>query len=111
MDDIVYIFSRIEDRPVNFVEVMITTELGCDPAEGEYTLHLVSIIGYLDLTSYGGVDDISLIKECIENSLEELKLPEEGCTQVILEESGEWEDVFWHKYYNIKRVCRVGGYL
>jgi len=76
-------FQQLEDRSVNFVEVCIYTELGCDPSEGEY----------------------SMIKDCIENNFEEIELAKEGCTQVILKESGEWEDVFWHKYYVIERVC------
>ena len=97
-------FQRIEDRSINFVQVFIRTEHGCDPHEGEYSLVLGSFIGGLDLSSTGGVDDISLIKDCIENNLESLNLPAEGTTEVVLRESGEWEDVFWHKYYEIERV-------
>ena len=97
-------FQRIADRSVNYVEVCIYTELGCNPSEGEYNMVVNSFIGSLDISSIGGVDDVSLIKDCIENNLDEIKLPKEGCTQVILKESGEWEDVFWHKYYEIERV-------
>ena len=103
-DDISITFQRIEDRPVNYVEVLIFTELGCDPQEGEYRLVINSFIGLLDISSPGGVDDITLIQDCIEDNLDNLKLPEEGVKQVILKESGEWEDVFWHKYYKIEWV-------
>ena len=98
-------FQQLEDRSVNFVEVCIYTELGCDPSEGEYSMIISSFIGALDISSIGGVDDVSLIKDCIENNFEEIELAKEGCTQVILKEAGEWEDVFWHKYYVIERVC------
>lgn len=97
-------FAKIEDRTVNFVSVTIMTELGCNPKEGEYTLHLTDFIGTLDLSANGGADDISLIKDCIENDLDFDKLPAEGWTEVVMEESGDWEDVFWHKYYKIIRV-------
>ena len=97
-------FQRIEDSSINFVQVFVETELDCDPSEGEYSLTIISFIGSLDISSIGGVDDISLIKDCIVNNLDALKLPPEGATEVVLRESGEWEDVFWHKYYEIERV-------
>jgi len=96
--------QNIEDREINTVQVCIGVEGGCDPCEGEYTLNICSFIGSLDLHSVGGVDDISLIKDCIENDFHFALLPNEGCAMVTLEESGEWEDVFWHKYYKIVRV-------
>ena len=95
----------LDDRPVNYVEVCIYTELGCKPSDGEYSMAINSLVGSLDISSAGGVDDVSLIKDCIENNLDEIKLPVEGCTQVILKESGEWEDVFWHKYYEVERYA------
>lgn len=97
--------ERISKRSVNYVSVYIFTENGCDPNEGEYTLHLQSFSNFLDICSLGGVDDISLIKECIEENLKSFYLPEEGATEIVLKESGEWEDVFWHKYYEVERIC------
>lgn len=91
----------------NKVLVVITTESGCNPEEGEYQLHLISQKNPLDLNCYGGVDDASLIVDCIENAISELELPEEGETEVNLIESGEWEDVFWHKYYEVISHKRV----
>lgn len=105
MNDIT--FERIEDRPVNYVSVVIYTEAGCDPLKDEYTAIVASFVGSLDISSPGGVDDVSLVKEAIANSIEDFNLPEEGVTQVVLKESGEWEDVFWHKYYIVERVCIV----
>ena len=99
-------FQRIEDRSVNYIEVCLYTESGCDASNGEYTMIINSFIGNLDISSIGGVDDVSLIKDCIENSIDEIDLPKEGCTQIILKESGEWEDVFWHKYYEVERVVK-----
>lgn len=96
--------ERLEDRGVNYVQVFVNTESGCDPKGGEYTMSLGGFVGCLELSSPGGVDDISLIKEAIENDLDFDKLPKEGCTEIVLRESGEWEDVFWHKYYVIERT-------
>jgi len=106
-NDIEIVKQKIEDREINTVQVIIGTELDCDPKEGEYSVHLSSFIGALDLSSIGGVDDISLITDCIENDLNFDILPKEGSTIVTLEESGEWEDVFWHKYYKITRVIMM----
>jgi len=103
--------QRIEDRPVNYIEVHIHVESGCNPKEGEYILHLASFNGSLDLSSHGGVDDISLIKECVEEIISDIDFKkeeiEEGLLHLVLKESGEWEDVFWHKYYVLERKCWI----
>lgn len=96
--------EQLEDRSVNYVQVLIHTESDCDPSIGEYSLSIIGFIGSLDLSSAGGADDISLIKEAIENHIDFVSLPPEGWTEVLLRESGEWEDVFWHKYYEIEQV-------
>jgi hypothetical protein len=96
--------QRIESRSINYVSIGLYTEDGCDPKEGEYSLSIFSFLGSLDISSNGGVDDISLIRDCIETDLDFDKLPNEGMSEIILKESGEWEDVFWHKYYIIERV-------
>ncbi len=97
--------QRLENRLLNYVSVYIETERGCNPQEGDYSLHITSVIGSLDIGAAGGVDDVSLIKDCVENNLDGFDLPEEGCAEIVLRESGEWEDVFWHKYYEVERVC------
>lgn len=99
--------EQLSDSPINYVQVLITTETGCDPEKGEYGLEISSFIGCLDISSHGGVDDVSLVKECIENDIDFSTLPEEGTTEVILKESGEWEDVFWNKYYIVDRVVKL----
>ena len=88
---------------MNIVSVLIQTEGGCDPLEGEYSAHITSFVGMLDITQVGGLDDATLIKECIDNAImdNDIELCEEGFKEVRLVESGEWEDVFWHKYYVI----------
>ncbi len=97
--------QRIEDRLVNYINLVLSVEDGCKPEEGEYSLIITNFLGYLDINQIGGVDDISLIKECIEN--EELEYPKNGELHIVLKESGEWEDVFWNKYYVVDRVCKI----
>ena len=101
--------QNIKDRPINYISILLDTEEDCDPEEGEYSLVIISFIGGLDLSPKDGTDDISLIKECIENDVDFDKLPKEGTTEIILKESGEWEDVFWHKYYEVDRFCILGN--
>jgi hypothetical protein len=95
--------ERQELTNKNVIQVYIQTEKGCDPLEGEYSLSISNIKYPLDISSHGGVDDISLVKDAIENEFDLSSLPEEGLTEVVLIESGEWEDVFWNKYYIVHR--------
>lgn len=94
--------QRIETRSVNYVNLMLRVELGHEV--DEYTIELTGILGNLDIWTRDGADDISLIRECIESNINELKLPKEGWVDVVLKESGEWQDVFWCKWYEIERV-------
>jgi hypothetical protein len=80
----------------NKLQVIVVTELGCKFDEGEYLLYITEI-----MESMIGQHDYGLIKECIENNVEEFQLSDEGATGFILQETGEWEDVHWHKYYEI----------
>ena len=88
---------------MNVVDVTIQTESGCDILEGEYSVSIVGFVGALDLSSVGGVDDCTLIKEAVDEAIfnNDIELCEEGFEEVRFQESGEWEDVFWHKYYVI----------
>jgi len=88
---------------MNIVNIAIQTESGCNPLDGEYTAQITSFVGELDITAVGGVDDATLIKEAVDNAImnNEIELCEEGFKEVRFIESGEWEDVFWHKYYVI----------
>jgi len=99
-------FQKIEDRTVNIVNVVINVESGCDWRLGEYSLYITGFIGALDLHSVGGVDDVSLIKDCIENNLEAIFSGAENQVDicVVLEEGGEWDGFSWHKYYNVRRI-------
>jgi hypothetical protein len=87
----------------NYVFVRLTTEIGCKPSDGEYELVIIGFLGGLDISSNGGIDDITLLKECVENEFDFNELPDEGFAEIILKESGEWEDVFWNKYYVIEK--------
>lgn len=60
-----------------------------------------AIVGALDITTEGGVDDITLIKDAIENDFDFDSIEDEVCVFFRMKETGEWEDVFWHKYYVI----------
>jgi hypothetical protein len=88
---------------MNIVDVLIQTEDGCNYLDGEYTVSIIGFVGSLDLTAVGGTDDATLIKECIDNAVmsNDIELCQEGFEEVRVIESGEWEDVFWHKYYVI----------
>ena len=96
--------EKLSDRSINIVSVLIGTEKGCDYSEGEYSMYISGLIGNLNLMASGGNDDVSLIKDCIENNMDEFNLPEDGTTEVILIESGEWEGYSWLKYYEVHRV-------
>lgn len=100
-------FQNINNRPVNHVQCVIGLEDGCNAMEGEYSLYITSFLGSLVINQIGGVDDISLIKECIENEIDFEKIPNCSETIVVIEESGEWEDVFWNKYYKVIRVNTI----
>jgi hypothetical protein len=99
--------EQIYERPINYVQCVIYTESGCQPSEGEYGLSLCSFIGALDLNAPGGADDIQLIKDAIDDGVDFDSLPSEGETEVILRESGEWDDMFWHKYYEVERITHM----
>lgn len=91
----------------NQVKVTMFIESGCNPSEGEYSLEITQIIGSLDITAFGGVDDITLIKDAIEDNIDFSALPKEGFVEICLREDGEREDVFWNKYYVIAEIEKV----
>lgn len=88
---------------MNIVDLTIQTESGCDISEGEYSVCITGFVGALDLSSVGGADDLTLIKQAVDDAIlgNDIELCEEGFKEIRLQESGEWEDVFWHKYYVI----------
>ena len=97
--------QRLSSRPINYVNVIIGVEDGCKPEEDEYSIHITSFLGSLNIEDNGGCDDITLIKECVTDA--NLDFPKNGELHIVLKEAGEWEDVFWHKYYIIDRVCKI----
>lgn len=86
----------------NIVIVQLHVESGCDPRDREYSLNLVSMLTPLDIDERLG--DVPLIEECVEEAASDTRyaMPTEGMVEIRLKESGEWEDVFWHKYYEIE---------
>lgn len=81
--------------------IEVHTEAGCEINKGEYGVFITQIVGNVSL------DDIflDLIREAVVEAIygdnPEIRLPEEGCTEMRLEETGEWEDVFFNRYFRI----------
>lgn len=103
MSDIAMHFERLDERPINYVQVVMHCDDGCDVPNGEYSLAITGFCGALYIDVPGGADDPYLVASCIQNDFDFSKAPKEGEVIFILRESGEWEDVFWHKYYEIER--------
>lgn len=91
----------------NKVRVQICYEEGCDLTEKEYSLEIIGFVGSLnisDLDEKHGTGDASLIQEAVYEWMEPESLPNAQVVIVLdLLESGEWEDVFWHKYYVVEK--------
>lgn len=96
-----YDFTRLKGRAgaEKVFEITIETECGCDIAEGEYTVRVTHLLG-----NWLGEDDFGLIKEAVAEVIADLTLPEEGHTTFIAYESGERQDVFWTKWFEIATV-------
>ena len=106
-DDIEYEFAKIEDRTINYVSVTLRAETDSNIDEGEFTTHISSVIGSLNICPIDtrhGVDCISLINECICENMDEIGLYPGSSAFVVLKESGEWEGYRWLKYYVVERV-------
>ncbi|WDG45679.1 hypothetical protein [Pseudomonas chlororaphis] len=99
-----YDFSRLKGRAgaQKVFEITIETECGCDIEEGEYTVRITHLLG-----NWLGEDDFSLIEEAVAEVIADLNLPEEGHTTFIAFESGERQDVFWTKWFEIVTVASV----
>jgi len=79
-------YKKIETPTSNIiVEVELQTENGCNPYEDEYTLSLIGFVsGSLNINQIGGYDDITLIKDAIQENLNDFKFPIEGHVNVVL---------------------------
>lgn len=89
--------DMLSDEPVkNRFVIAIQTELGCKIEEGEYSVFIVKLLDGLI-----GEDDFDLVQECVAEAIRDLDLPPEGWTEFEINETGEREDVFWHKYYEL----------
>jgi hypothetical protein len=91
------------EQEKNKITIHIRTELGCDWREDEYSIYFINSTQSL----YMGIqdkdeDDFSLIRDAIRENMESFNLPPEGMTEVVLIEDGEWEDVFFHKYFTVE---------
>jgi hypothetical protein len=99
-----YDFTRLKDRhgDKKVFEITIETECGCDIEEGEYTVRITHLLG-----NWLGSDDFGLIGDAVAEVVADLGLPEEGHTTFIAYESGERQDVFWTKWFEIATVASV----
>ncbi|WP_458736955.1 hypothetical protein [Pseudomonas chlororaphis] len=99
-----YDFTRLKGRAgaQKVFEITIETECGCDIEEGEYTVRVTHLLG-----NWLGEDDFNLIEEAVAEVITDLNLPEEGHTTFIAFESGERQDVFWTKWFEIVTVASV----
>ncbi len=91
-----YEFPKLSDNNKNIYRIMIITESGCDFNESEFTLEIVEIV-----QGTVGENDHRLAYECVREDLEATDFPQDGGYDLTIEESGEWEDVHWHKYYKV----------
>lgn len=71
---------------------------GCDA--GAYTLYIKPA---QDL--YFDVENLDMVREEIYEHLDECQ--PDGCTEVLLMEDGEQEDVFWNGYYTTVRIKAI----
>lgn len=90
-------------EPRTYAQVIMTIESGCNVQDGEYSLKIVGLCGALCIDVPGGVDDAHLITECIQDHFDFNEAPAEGCVHFIVRESGEREDMSWHRYFEIER--------
>jgi hypothetical protein len=92
----------------NRVRVQICYDKGCNLTEKEYSLEIIGFVGLLnisDLDEKHGTGDACLIQNAVYEWMEPEKLPDAQVVIVLdLLESGEWEDVFWHKYYIVEEA-------
>lgn len=80
--------------------VLVETEIGSDPADGDFSIGIHQIInGVID------EDDLEFISEAVAENASALNLKPEGQTEILAYESGEREDVFWHKYYRVVAIA------
>jgi len=83
----------------NVYKVSMYFEKGCDFNEGEYNVEINDIVnGTVNL------DDYQLVEECISEFFYEKGPLPDTTYGLTLQETGEWEDVFWHKYYKIIKL-------
>ena len=91
----------------NKVRVQICYEKECDINEKEYSIEIIGFVGSLnisDIDEKNGISDISLIQDAVYEWMTSQKLPDAQVVIILdLVESGEQEDIFWHKYYVVEK--------
>ena len=99
MEDISIVKAVPEPNTRNIIRASFFCEADCKALDDEYSISIEGVIGRLEADFY--CDDFDLVKEAIHNNLnlKEMKTDERQHIVFTLSESGEWEDVFWNKYY------------
>ena len=74
-------------------------EFSCKLEDEEYNISIHQIMtGIIEEHTFG------LVREAIQEVINDELCPEESNREWILLESGEWEDVHWHSYYLVMGV-------
>lgn len=98
-----------QDAPTKTITFELWRDDGSNIDDDEYSVWLSSCSDPLNMSAPGGMDDVSLAMDCLRNCVYEIDFPHSTRVFVTLKESGEWEDVFWHKYYVLKEVRHEAG--
>lgn len=101
MSDISIVFQQLEDMQLNKVRCQVEVN-----EDEEKYVKIIGFTGLLDISNYGGVDDISLIKDCINECDDLTHINDDTVYVVDVSESGEWEDVFWNNYYVVDKIIK-----
>jgi len=91
---------------MNIVDVVVLLQEGCCVDDDEYSIDIVGFIGSLDIQPHGEFTDCTLIKEAIDEAIhnKEVTLIEDEPLNIRLIETGEWDDVFYNKYYELMPI-------
>lgn len=100
-----------EDKIKDIIQKIIKVGVSLDGSweEGDYEIEINAFIGSLLIDVPGGHDDPYLIKNAIEENASKIF---DGCDgdhdvcyiEVLLVESGEWQDVSWCKWYDVQKI-------
>ena len=95
------------DKYTKGKEIYVTALIFIDPicsfSDGEYNVCISTGKNFIDIL------DTELVEECISNDLEDCigEIPNDENIEIEMIDDGEWEDVFYNRYFRIKKVSIV----